>query len=653
LPATNVAKPPVPQGAVPVARGPDLGRKVGGLGSSLRKVLILRGERIVLAGCVFGALVLCALGLRRLPYGNSAADLKSEADKVLKDVDSAKTPAKLTKDLAEMPDLKTLQAAAANDVDKRIYKMSPLRLPLEERQPRRGEPDVLPLENLLASAGHGPIAVKGAAATAPTTRSTVRTSPADEKPTASSDAERMQKLLELRKKRAEERAKLRGPARNSKPPKKETKPAEEPVVVKVEPKEKALLSQTPEGSHLEVRSWVCLVGAIPYVRQIDEYERTFRDALYQSPERDIPHYTLPQIERAEVVGGRRLPWQPVRVINALEDHASWATDYPEPIDPRLVDPELTEPLPPLVLANYDTSAVSHPQVEVVRIEKPKPEAPSEEQAAPAATKGEKKQPRPIIGSLRDKKNDAPAEASAGAKNSLATPVDKVPDEPPEERIAYRLFRYIDFDVQPGKTYCYRVKLVALNPNYELPKRFLTESSSAGKLLLETEWSPPCRPVSVVRGTRLLAGAIGVEETDLTAPEPITKILVRFFDFATSTQVVTLLEAVRGSVLNQPSVPLPVAETEPAVNKRPGKPDKAADAVTIDVNTDAVVLDLFGGEAIVGQRDRRTPCHVLVLDKFGGFKTLVQSDDAYTYEADLPAAQSVAATAKPATEQARK
>lgn len=650
MPATKVAKPPVPQGAVPIASVPNVGRKVSGLGSSLRKAMILRGERIVLAGCVFGALVLSGLGLRRLPFGSSPADLKSEAEKVLKDVEAAKPPAKLTKDLAKTPDVKTLLAIATKDVDKRNYQMPPLRLPFEERQPRRGKPQVLPVENLLTSAGHGPIAIKGASATIPTRRPAVRPSTADEKPAAGSDAERMQKVLELRKKRAEERAKLRGPTKASKPPKKETKSVEEPVMAKVEPKEKPLLSQAPEGAHLEERSWVCLVGAIPYVRQMDEYEHTFRDAFYQSPERDIPHYTLPQVERAEVVGGRRLPWQPIRVISALEDHAGWATDYPEQIDPRLVDPDLTEPLPPLVSTNYDVSAVSHPQVKVVRIAKRKPEAPPSETASPSAIKEEKKQSQPIIGGLRDKKSDAPALSSSGTKNSPPGSVDKALEEPPEERFAYRLFRYFDFDVQPGKTYCYRVKLVALNPNYELPQRLLIEPASAGKLLLQSKWSSSPPPVSVVRGTRLLAGAIGVDESDIALSEPITKILVRFFDFATSTQVITLLDAVRGSVLNQSGVPAPVAESESSPGKRSGKP---AETPRIDVTTDAILLDLFGGEAISGQRDRKVPAHVLVLDKFGNFKTLVQSDDAYTYEAELAAAQEVAASINSVTEQARK
>jgi hypothetical protein len=626
------------------------------MASQLRKALILRGEKLVLAGCIIGSLVYCALGLRHLPYGKKPADMKAEVDKALKDLEAAKPPPKVVKQISKAPDLKGLQSVLDKDIDPRAYAMGPWRLPVENRHLRRGEPKILPLERLLASAGHGPIAIKGAVVSAPKASPPPRAA-AGEKPPLD---EKQRNLLE-RKKQAEEKAKARGLNRPPKPPKKESKPAEEPVVVKAEPKEKPLLSQTPAGSHLEERSWVCLVGVIPYVRQLNEYDRAFSDALFRSPQRDVPHYALPQIERAEIVGGRRMSWQPVHVIGALEDHANWAVDYPEPVDPRLIDPDLTEPLPPLVLANYDTSAVRHPQVKVVVIKKPKPVEPKpgeektgQEGASTAAGEG-KKSPAPILG-LRDKKAGAPAEGSAAAKtpeNKGAAPAPPK-EEPPEERIVSRLFRFFDFDVEPGKTYVYRVKLVGINPNYELPQRLLAKPAGAEQLFVEAKWSSPSPPVAVVQGTRLLASGIGyTAEPDVPLPEPIAKILVRFFDFATATQAFALFDATRGTVLNQAGVRLAAAEVEPPPEKRPGKPDKAAEAPTIDVKTDAIVLDLFGGDLIAGQRERKVPSHVLVVDKFGGFKTLLQANDAYTFEADLPAVQATAPVTKPVTEQARK
>src|SRR5262249_35272979 len=110
---------------------------------------------------------------------------------------------------------------------------------------------------------------------------------------------------------------------------------------------------------------------------------------------------------------------------------------------------------------------------------------------------------------------------------------------------------------------------------------------------------------------------------------------------------------RGTVLNQPGVRVPLPDSEPAPEKRPGKPEKPADAPTIDVKTDTLVVDLLGGESLAGRKDRKVPSHVLVVDRFGGFKTLLQANDAYTFEADLPAAQAASVTTKPVNEQARK
>ncbi|HWB10303.1 MAG TPA: hypothetical protein VG826_13820 [Pirellulales bacterium] len=649
----------MPTGTKPLPRGVPAHSNFGSAASRLRKALILRGEKFVLAGCVVGALVLCGLGFQRLPYGKSPADLKAEADKALADLEGGKPPAKQIKGLAKGPDLKALQSTVSTEIDRRAYAVSPLRIPVQNRNLRRGEPKVLPLQRLLASAGHGPIAIKGAVPTPTAATSTAAASPRaagpEEKP-LSDEQQRFQKLQEMRKKLAEERAKARGPSRTPKTTKKETKPVEEPVVVKTEPKEKPLLSETPAGSHLEERSWVCLVGVIPYTRQVDEYERAFDNALFQSAERDVPHYSLPQIERAEIVGGRRLPWRPVHVIGALVDHANWAVDYPEPVDPRLKDPDLTEPLPPLVLANYESASISHPQVKVDVIRKPKPVEPAGEEKAEegASRAGEEKKKSPRIFRLSDKKPEAPAEGAGKTPDNQSTAAPEKPkEEPPEERIVNRLFRFFDFDVQPGKVYSYRIKLVAINPNYELPRRLLARPDAAQELFVEAKWSLPSPPVAVVRGTRLLASGIDYAENESSAPEPMAKILVRFFDFATSLQAFALFDATRGTVLNQAGVRVPLPEPEPPAEKRPGKPEKPPEAPTIDVNTDAVVLDLFGGDALAGRKDRKVPSHVLVVDRFGGFKTLLQANDAYTFEADLPAAQAAAAVTKPVSEQARK
>jgi hypothetical protein len=65
----------------------------------------------------------------------------------------------------------------------------------------------------------------------------------------------------------------------------------------------------------------------------------------------------------------------------------------------------------------------------------------------------------------------------------------------------RLFRYLDFDVVPGATYRYRVRLVLTNPNYQQPvERAADPAVVAGEIRI-TPWSEPTQPVYVEELTR--------------------------------------------------------------------------------------------------------------------------------------------------------
>lgn len=59
-----------------------------------------------------------------------------------------------------------------------------------------------------------------------------------------------------------------------------------------------------------------------------------------------------------------------------------------------------------------------------------------------------------------------------------------------------LFRYLDFDVEPGETYRYRVRLEVRNPNF---RKSLAAASTAGVVAGATRWTPysePTLPVAV-------------------------------------------------------------------------------------------------------------------------------------------------------------
>jgi hypothetical protein len=57
-----------------------------------------------------------------------------------------------------------------------------------------------------------------------------------------------------------------------------------------------------------------------------------------------------------------------------------------------------------------------------------------------------------------------------------------------------LFRYFDFDVEPGECYRYRVKLIVENPSFEVS--FVSAPTVAEGATRETDWSVPSPPVVV-------------------------------------------------------------------------------------------------------------------------------------------------------------
>ena len=86
------------------------------------------------------------------------------------------------------------------------------------------------------------------------------------------------------------------------------------------------------------------------------------------------------------------------------------------------------------------------------------------------------------------------------------------DVPPTVMVEakYRLFRYFDFTVEPGKSYQYRVKLGVYNPNYRLTDKYLDPENVSTKKdkLLWSEFSYPSGPAAVNSNARVLAKSVG-------------------------------------------------------------------------------------------------------------------------------------------------
>ncbi|HVX14189.1 MAG TPA: hypothetical protein VHC22_23585 [Pirellulales bacterium] len=629
--------------------------------AQLKSFVVNHVEKVVFGGFVVAFLLISWSAFKLKPYDKTPAELKKLADDVSQQVEAKTPPDKFT-DLPSVPDFKNLGAVGPAPVNPQFFAVKPLSLPYEERQERRKEPQFFVLEGLMGFPEYGGIAIgeEGAVSRSgsnfggggmevagigggammsgygPTSR------PPDmmSNPMAGSE-EQIRQMQQMQSRQQAQQGMMqnsmanmgsaRGRMRASRAKRRPTAKVEAPKPAprrKPQSTEKIVLTQAPGNSKVEGRYWICLVGALPYWKQLNEYQTTFRDASLYDVKHDYPRYDLPRIERAEVRGNDLGDWQELDVVSAAEDFDKWAAEYPEVVDPRFVDPHLTEPLPPLVFANHDKEKVNHPLTKVA------------EQKQVVAEAVKKRARHSLTGggsSARNRNTGQPGMQSAAMANPYGAYSAGGAGGSAGPMVEHRLFRFFDFTVEPNKTYRYRVKLVLVNPNAGVPPRYLESYDFGNGLTREAEWSEPSPPIPVIAGNRLLAGTVTPGRT-----EPTAKVLAKQFDARLASEIRRIFDISRGSIMNESGIKIGLPQDA-------GKP--AAEPTEVDFETNAVVLDMFGGDKLPGAKSRslsdqaKVPGHILVLDSDGQLKTLVQATDAGMYETEAEEAKAQAAAAE--------
>jgi hypothetical protein len=92
-----------------------------------------------------------------------------------------------------------------------------------------------------------------------------------------------------------------------------------------------------------------------------------------------------------------------------------------------------------------------------------------------------------------------------------------------------LFRYIDFAVEQGKTYRYRVRVELANPHFGLPPDELEDYALAEREVLETDWSEPSGPIDVPYDYQYFVNKVqgGIE------PEAVVNMFLWYYESGTS------------------------------------------------------------------------------------------------------------------------
>jgi len=233
-----------------------------------------------------------------------------------------------------------------------------------------------------------------------------------------------------------------------------------------------------------------------------------------------------------------------------------------------------------------------------------------------------------------------------------------------------LFRFFDYNVQPGKRYRYRVKIVVTNPNYRYPAQDLVKE--LGERMkdpkqwtdrLVSDWSDPSDVVCVPRDDRWLAGLVlpPPEEKDR---EPRGSVVAIHWDYQKGEEVHDEFEVSRGWLANFFDQKAPVAGPQSALPggpgmmmgpagmgpppggamgpepRRPGRegrtsrrnqpqPPIAQPQVvpeTVDYVTEMLVLDLRGGEKLAGRNRLTSPGEILLLDPDGNLEVRDDVED---------------------------
>lgn len=255
--------------------------------------------------------------------------------------------------------------------------------------------------------------------------------------------------------------------------------------------------------------YVVVTGLIPVAKQTADYAQRFRATSFSEPKRDSPLWSDYLVERSTVVPGGRETWERID-LKAVAKRArdQWAGVHGEQLPTEFVlGPDQTpglgavgycSPLPQLAMEGWGPEAI-HPwflrELDRLRAERAK----AEKEAADRAASGGG--PQPEDAGFQSPLAEQPAGVGPGGPLPPGMPLD--PMGRPVNDVEYRLFRFVDTAVEPGKSYRYRVRLSVWNPNYNVPGQHLADAALAKDPKLPSQPSSATQAVTVPGPVRVL------------------------------------------------------------------------------------------------------------------------------------------------------
>lgn len=426
----------------------------------------------------------------------------------------------------------------------------------------------------------------------------------------------------------------------------------------------AMTGSTATGTRIGER-WAIVTGLIPIREQLNLYVDKFSSSVLPDALRDMPTYILYDVERAEIVPGKsldELQWQRLDFLTEfLQKRSLWSNNAVDPVDPIFFAMQvpgkfpMAYPLPPITKKFGEEVAyppfipmLTDSQMEVLKQNEKISERLQKEKFD---IKPEDILNNPFGGS----------ENRIGAGNSNMDGGSTIQGrnrrprrgttEPEEEEIKpvqvdNYLFRFLDFKVEPGKTYRYRVRLYLANPNYMLAPNYLEDETLSKEPYLITEFCAPSNMVTIPLESRVLTTNVFAADSKQPWTEPAVSIMAVHFDLADGSEWYVEKERVyRGSTINykRQDVTNPSSEKQTTLSgmeggsSPPSRPARGAPpsrtgtrpnetktpGKQLDIVSEVCVLDMKGGELLykvptAAQKapDLRSPGKVMVLEPSG-------------------------------------
>ncbi|MDR2440418.1 MAG: hypothetical protein LBE12_13740 [Planctomycetaceae bacterium] len=414
--------------------------------------------------------------------------------------------------------------------------------------------------------------------------------------------------------------------------------------------------------------WAIVTGLIPIREQLNLYVDKFSSSVLPDALRDMPTYILYDVERAEIVPGENLDnlkWQRLDFLTEfLKKRSLWSGNAVDPVDPIFFAPQvpgkfpMAYPLPP-VTKKFNEEVARPPFIPMLTDSQMEELKQSEKINERIRKEMFDIKPEDILDNPFGGSESRIGSGSGGMDRNMTQGRNRrtrqSTTEPEEEEIKpvqvdNYLFRFLDFKVEPGKTYRYRVRLYLANPNYKLAPNYLEDETLSKEPYLITEFSAPSNEVSIPLESRVLTTNVFAADPKQPWTEPATSIMAVHFDLMDGSEWYVERERVyRGSTINYKNqeVTNPLLEKQTSISdmESSSPPTRSAPRRTtpssskpstantkntenktlkrLNIVSEVCVLDMKGGESLykiptAAQKapDLRSPGKVMVLEPSG-------------------------------------